>query len=284
MSSPSTRETVTGLDKAEFLGTAIRTQLASVSPRLAEVFSLLPPRGEGEPPRQLDWDEVQVHNAELIEQAVVAAQEASQAYRVAKIRVADFAADRREANQGLRRRHRSHRKILNGSFGPRGLMLTGLDVPPVTTMLGMREQSILVLKRYEDPSLPDKLAAIPEEEVKGPLPDLAALASDLKADIEAFETAQDGWTRAKKVRDEAIVARTAARRRLRRIVTNLARVQEGYYRLVGLDDLADRLRLTVRRSRSRKAKTDEPDEGSPDEGSPGEGSPDVPSLPPVNEA
>lgn len=257
MSSPSTRETVTGLNKAEFLSMSTRTQLSTVSPQLGAIFSVLPPRGEGEVPRQLDWNEVQLHNADLIEQAVLDVQQASQAYRFAKITVLDFARDRRDGFSGLQKRHRSHQKIMAGSRGKRGLTLTGLKAPPVTTMLGMREQSALVLRRYEDPSMPAKLIAIPKEETSGPRPDLEVLSQELKGDLGLFETAHNGWTQAKKVRDEAILARTAARKRLRRIVTNVARVQEGYYRLAGLDDLADRLRLTVRGSKVKKVKASE---------------------------
>ena len=173
MSSPSTRTTLTFLDKAEFLRTSIRTQLPAVNPELTETFSGLPPRGEGEAPRQLDWGETQLQNAELIDLAILDVKETSQAYKTAKIGVSDFARDRREAAKNLRKRYRSHQKIFDGSCGERGLILTGLDKPPATTMLGMREQSTLILNRYEDPAMPETLAAIPKEEnhrPSGPLP------------------------------------------------------------------------------------------------------------------
>ena len=66
--------------------------------------------------------------------------------------------------------------------------------------------------------------------------------------------------------------------RLRRVVVNVARVQEGDYRMAGLDDLAARLRRTVQGPRSRKAKADTPDN------SPKTDTPDDSTTPLVNEA
>lgn len=261
MSSPSTKEIVTLLDQAEFLGTSIRTQRGTVSPELNGVFSPPPPLGDGEPASPTNWDGVQLQNADLIDKAVLEVQEASQGHRSAKIRVSDVITERQDATTDLRKRHRAHQQILKGASGPRGLTLTGLDSSPVTTILGMREQSTLVLKQYEDPSVREKLASIPKDEAPGPVPDMDTLSGDLRDDIETFETAQSSLNQAKKVRDEAYVNKTEALDRLHRVVVNVARVQEGYYRLAGLDDLADRLRLTIRGSKSKKAK-DDPSDGS----------------------
>ena len=261
MSSPSTKEIVTLLDQAEFLSTSIRTQRGTVSPVLDKVYSP-PPVGDGEAVSPTNWDEVQLRNADLIDKAVLAVQEASQAYRVAKIGVSDFVADRRDAATELRKRHRAHQKILKGACGPKGLALTGLDSAPVSTILGMREQSTLVLKQYEDPSVREKLAALPKDEAPGPVPDMGTLSGDLRGDVETFGTAQSGLNQEKKVRDEAFVTKTETLEGLRRIVVNVARIQEGYYRVAGLDNLADRLRLTIRGSKSKKAKDDTPDASS----------------------
>ncbi len=57
--------------------------------------------------------------------------------------------------------------------------------------------------------------------------------------------------------DASIVARDETRRRHRRIYANVARVQEGLYRLAGLDDLADRIRVTEPSPRQKKEDGDE---------------------------
>ena len=63
--------------------------------------------------------------------------------------------------------------------------------------------------------------------------------------------------------DESIVAKREAQKRHRRIYSNVARIQEGLYRLAGLDELADRIRATVPRKAREAEEAAEPN-GAPE--------------------
>lgn len=102
----------------------------------------------------------------------------------------------------------------------------------------------------------------------------------MDSDIQAYEAAQESWTEAKKVSDKAYAAKLAAQKRLNRLVVNIARIQEGYYRMAGLDNLADRMRLTIRSSKSKKQNAVDSADDSDNGSNPG----DVPpSLPPATD-
>ena len=76
--------------------------------------------------------------------------------------------------------------------------------------------------------------------------------------MELYKQAIDRWTEAKKRRDDALIAKKAAVKRLRSLYANIARIQEGYFRLAGLEELADRIRLTIPRSSRRSTPDTEP--------------------------
>ena len=265
--SQSTQDTLQGIDSAEFLSTSIRTQLPTVSPLLAQAFRPPAATGEGEVALQFDWDQTQTQNAEIIDLSVLQLQEASKVHKASKILFAEAIRERREGAKVLRSSHRSFQKLLAST--PESQAFVGLDVPLVRPMLGMREQYVFVYERFLDPSLPGKLAT-EGAPVGGSLPDVESISAEMKTNIDAFAELQTKWTQAKKVRDEAYVAKQAARKHLRRIVVNVARVQEGYYRLAGLDELADRIRLTIRGSKSKKQTPADPTQ-TPHGVSPGDG-------------
>ena len=269
MSSPSTKETLTVLDKAEYLGTTIRAQKHGTSSALGDIFGVLPPRDGAEEPRHFDWDLAQDDNIDLIDDGIRGAREASKDHRGMKILVSTRTSNRSQKGKVLRSHHRSLQKILKGSCGEESLKYVGLDVPPVGSLFGVREQYGLIHKQMRNPALPGKLAELAETVGGGSVPDIAGILTVMEANIQAFEGAQVSLNEAKKRRDQAYAAKKAAQKRLRNIVVNVARVQEGYYRLAGLGDLADRMRLTI--PKSKKASPDDPtdtSEPTPDAGTP----------------
>lgn len=244
MSSLSTLGTLLGLDKAEYLVTSTRTQKAAVSPRLAETFSVVTPAGD-EP---TDWDKMQDRKADLLDHHRKVTRDASNVHRSAKVKVKQIRRRRNRTANGLRLYYRGLKTNFEATYEIDVAELVGLDAPPERKPFAFREQLIDVVERVRDPSLVDKLGSSREGSA---LLDLEALGLDLEGRVGVLDAVLAELTEAEKVRDEALVVRNEARRQLRRVTVNIARIQEGYYRLVGLDDLADRLRLSIRARPSR---------------------------------
>jgi len=254
MSSNSTRDTVLSLDKTEYLGASTRTHMPTVSPRLAEVYSVLPPSGEGEGPRNLDFDGWQGSNADLLDYSSRNVRETSHAYRVAKVKVFEIRRRRDENGQDLRGHHRSLKKRFLAGYEEEDLDLVALESPPSPRIADLREQSRDFVERARDPELPAKL--------RGPKTptaalDFPALADEFEEKVNVYDQRNKELKEAEKQRDEALAAKRAAKELNKRIYTNVARIQEGLYRLAGLDELADRIRITIP-VRSSKPATDTP--------------------------
>lgn len=77
---------------------------------------------------------------------------------------------------------------------------------------------------------PEHLWTTPKCSVR---PNLEVVASEMQDHLDAFGDGQSRWTEARKLRDGAYVAKKVARDRLRKVMVNIARIQEGYYRLGG---------------------------------------------------
>ena len=250
MSSQPNLGTLTILDRGEYLSTTIRTQKGETTGALNDVYGVLPPRdGQTEGPRQFNWDQAQEDNIDLVDNAVLGVQEASKSHRGTKILVAGEFRNRAKVAKVLRNHHRSMQQIIQGCCGEEGLKLVGLDVPPTRRKLGVREQYGLIYRQMGHPALPDKLSELARTHSGASTPDVAGFLSVMETNIQAFEAAQASLNEAKKRRDQAYANKQTALGDLRNVVVNVARIQEGYYRLAGLDDLADRMRLTIPRSR-----------------------------------
>lgn len=242
MASQATQETLTSLDRAEFLGKSTRQQQPLVTPRLVQVYGTLPPRAEGEPPRVLDFDDLQEANAELLDEATREVRVTAHAYRQAKVKLSKLRVDRREQGKDLRKRHRNTRKTFEGTHGKDSLPLVGLDAQPEPAYTALREQWVEVIQRMRTPDLAARLG----DPLAGQEPlKLDKLADGHEAAVQAFEKVTDDITTMTKIKDEALVAKKEAQKYQRRVLANVARIQEGYYRLAGLDDLADRIRVTI---------------------------------------
>lgn len=242
---PQTTKTILRfLDKAEYLVTSIRTQLKVVSPKLIEFFSLLPPTSEGEPAWP-DWASVQEANAVRLEQATAETHQASQAYLAAKSLVNATLRLRNKLVKNLKQRYRNLRGSFGSTYTEEALPLTGLVDPPLRNFLAFREQCLFVIKRMRLEGLIEQLG--------GPVADLSPLDIDtigtgLETAVGAIEAVLDDLREHQKLRDEALIVKQQAEDHLRLVYANVARIQEGYYRLAGLDELADRIRLTIPKS------------------------------------
>ena len=63
--------------------------------------------------------------------------------------------------------------------------------------------------------------------------------------IRSFEELTAGIQRLRKLLDESLLTKRRALKENRRVYLSVARIQENYYRLAGLGDLADRIRTEV---------------------------------------
>jgi hypothetical protein len=274
MGTQITRTFVESINKAAFLGTSTRTQLEVVSPLLTETFSVLPARGEGKAPWP-DWTSVQEAHAEYLDIVVREAYLASQEHRAAKVAVSQAVRNRNQVRKGLAAHHRRTRMSIEAHYGEQALPEVGLAEPPDRRYLAFSVQCRDSIVRFRDPELPGKLGD--PEEGQGPL-DFESLAQGFEGALETYEKALDALTEAKKVRDGALVDKQKAERRLRSVYASIARIQEGYYRLAGLDELADRIRLTIPRS-PQKVEEDQQDPPPPPEPGGDAGESDVPDTP-----
>ncbi len=84
--------------------------------------------------------------------------------------------------------------------------------------------------------------------------------------------------RMRKQVDASLVVKRETLKRHRRLYLNVARIQEGYYRLAGLDELADRIRSREPGRRKQESSGDQP-EDSEEESEDSEEAPEA--APPV---
>jgi len=118
-----------------------------------------------------------------------------------------------------------------------------------------------VVERLRTPDLASRLTLLPGQE---PLK-LEKLADGLEKAVRAFEKVTNDITAMIKIRDEALVAKNKAQKYQLRVLANVARIQEGYYRLAGLDDLADRIRVTIPKRSAKPTEETGPPTETPDE-------------------
>jgi hypothetical protein len=250
LKSESTKGTLRSLNQAEFLGASTLTQLSTVSPKLTEVYSVLPPAGEGEGPATPDWDLVQGSNAGLVDHANGELRTNTFFYRASKVAVVDLRRSQDLLADELRDDYRAMRLRFESAYEREKLGLVGMGSPPSRNSTGLREQLLDVVESVTDPKV---LAQLGEPRSPISAVDFQALAGVFRVKVAKYEQIIKDLKQAEKVRDEALAAQEEAKKRHRRVRTNVARIQEGYYRLAGLDDLADRIRMTIPERSARSA-------------------------------
>ncbi len=90
--------------------------------------------------------------------------------------------------------------------------------------------------------------------------DLVALADSLEPEKTVLGDSLDTLTAEERATEAALIEKDRLVDDIRRLYVAAAKVIEGFYRLAGLDEEAERLRLTVRRRSAGEAPDGEPDE------------------------
>ena len=283
MSSQTSKAALHSLDRTEFLVMSTRIQKPSVSGELAEIFRPVLPQGEGESPRMPDWDALQETHALLLETSAAEVRRTDQAHRLNKVRLSELRRGRRLLVAALKTRHRDLRSSFSGTYGKEALPLVGLDAPPERRFVAVREQQLEVLERMRDPQLTSQLPAPRSGQAAL---DLTAIAGAMEAEILELEAAVAAIQRMRKRVDAALVVKRETLRQHRRLYVNVARIQESYYRLAGLDELADRIRSPElpRRKAEQEAPEEPPGEANEDTGSAEEPPAEPPVSPPAETA
>ncbi len=239
MTSQTSKAALRSLDRTEFLVMSTRTQKPNVSIRLTQVFIPALTGADGEVAPTTDWDLVQESHAGLLETSAAEVQRTDKAHRVNKVKMSEMRRKRRKLVAGLTSRHRDLRSSFTGTYGKDALPLVGLDATPERRFLAVREQQLEILERLRDPELASRL---PEPRGGQAALDLTALADAIETEILELEVAMEAIQRMQKQVDESLVVKRETLRQHRRLYVNVARIQESYYRLAGLDELADRIR------------------------------------------
>ena len=284
MNSQTSKAALKSLDLTEFLVMSTRTQKPNVSARLTQVFHPAVSRAEGEGVSAPDWDQVQESHAGLLESSAAEVRRTDKVHRLNKVKLSEMRRRRTTLVGALKTRHRDLRSSFSGTYGREALPLVGLDAPPERRFVAIREQQLEVLERLRDPDLVSRL---PEPRAGQAALDLAALADAIEAEILELEEAMEAIQRMQKQVDESLVVKRETLKQHRRLYVNVARIQESYYRLAGLDDLAERIRSPElpRRRPPEQSAAEEGESGEASGGSSGdsredsEGSEEVPASP-----
>ena len=273
MTSQTSKAALWSFEQAEWLATSTQTQNPMVSGELDELYRSILPEGE-EVPDLPDFKVVQSSNVLLLLHSADNVRRADQAHRKNLVELDNMRSRRRQMAEGFKQRYRDERKSFEGTYGEDSLAYVGLDAPPGLSFLAVREQLLEFRERLRDPETPGKLG--------NPLPghspvEPETLADAVDGEVSAYDTLMTDIRQQRKRADESLSVKKAALADHRRVVVNVARIQEGYYRLVGLDDLADRIRAARRR---RKAKEDEtPENGAQPENGETPESPESAEMP-----
>ena len=275
MSITPTQQALRALSRTEFVVMSTRTQRTTVSDELSRKFA--PVVVEGETPPMPDWEALQDFHAGLLERSAAEVRQTDQQHRANKAVISGYRRQRQTLVGGLKVQYRDLRKSVEGAYGEAGLVAFGIESPPPRRFVAVHEQMRELLALVHDPEFP---ALLPELKAGQTPTDLQKLGDSLGAKLLELENLMETIRRMQKVLDQSYLVKQEAAKENRRIYLNLARIQEGYYRLVGLDDLADRIRTEVHRTTPRRKpqETEGPAEETSPEGSPPEET--VPGEPP----
>ncbi len=264
MSSQTSEAALRAFDQAEFVIVSTRTHKSFTSAKLNQLFREAP-TVDGEGLVIPDWDQVQDCNADLLEGENAVLRRADQAHRVNLVKSSQLRRERRQRIDDLKTWHRDLRKTFEGTYGDKALPLVGLDAPPTTRFRAFQEQVVEVVERMRDPELASRLP--PPRSGQKPV-DLESVAQALADQIAELDKGMKAIKQMRKRLDKSLIAKREALKHHRRIYVNVAHVQEGYYRMVGLDALADRIRASIPR-RSQPQPDDEPQpDDAPEKDSP----------------
>ena len=242
MASEPFKSTLRQQEKNRVVRAAMTSHRPEMLVRAGELYQSVLREGE-----TFDWDffyELNVRLMNEVYQQLLAADQAQRVDEAEGVALTKFLAGRASRT---RRHVRSVKNSFAGSYGDVVLALLGLDGTFASKALTLLGQGRFVETKLRDTTivLPDPLPARPalEREV---------FADELQTELDGLETVLNQVDQERKEIQQSRAARRETERLFRRRHVNLTRVFESYLRLLGLDDLADRLRLTISR-RSRRA-------------------------------
>jgi len=151
--------------------------------------------------------------------------------------------NRDETTRSLRAKLFRIRDLFYGALGPQGPRLLALDEAIDAVPGRLLQQAIYVSRRLLDPKLLDGL------EPWSPL-EPAKLAALIEPDLKRLRATVEGLEAEKRTSEESLLALRETQARSRRFYVQGAKIVEGFYRLVGMDEEAGRIRLARRRTAS----------------------------------
>ncbi len=247
MSTKSSQAALDAQATAEFFAASKRTYKVPTTEGLVETFGGL--LKENETP--YDWGFYQDLQIRLLDDGVEGVDNADRVRR-------DAVAGRKKARADVRTQVKTGRKVLDSVttrisayYGPEAVAAVGLDTPMAKKGLGLLQQLRHVRTRVRS-ALPELAQPLPGFEAL----DFEALARELDDPIAKLSAAIDVLNNAIKLADQALSRKKEALKELKRRNVNVARLMEAQYRLVGLDEAAERLRPFLGR-RGKAAKPTE---------------------------
>ncbi len=235
------------LEKTEFLVVSGRTQKPTVNGRLAKLESGAGDGSGGALPAP-DWNQLQEWSIAALENSAEQVRQADRGHRKSRDRLSDARRDRNGKVERIASAHRALRQSFTGTYGPTSLPLLGLDAVPARALVAVREQMREVVGRMRDSQLAGELP----QTLAGQKPiELETVADAREGEIGDLEVQMDKVDALRKETDEALVFRNQVLDDNRRVYANVGRLLEGVYRLAGLDELADRIRVTTRSARKK---------------------------------
>ncbi len=270
MASPLTKTALRSLETGRIVVAAGRTHREPIAAKLAERYAAVLGAEETMP----DWSFIMELNARLLDRAGQAVLEADQLYRDQLVAIGLERGQRDESKEEIKKRIRDERQSFGGAHGDKGLRILGLDRPPERKPLALYRQAKAILESLRQPGL--DLETRSSAIVVDPL----AVANEMEPMVEALGQSLEKIDRMLKESVEALVGRRNALKGQREAYVDIALFQEALYRLVEEDEIADRIRPSLRRATRRKPQQDEdksaPDaspDGEPKDGEPKDGEP-----------
>ena len=151
--------------------------------------------------------------------------------------------DRNEAIETVRPKLFRIRDIFHGALGPKGPRLLALGEGVESTIAPLVQQTIYVYNRLLDPTLLEGLEPwIPLDPTK--------LAELIAPELARLRGATQGLAAEQRATEESLLALREVQAKSQRCYVHGAKIVEGFFRLVGMDAEADRIRRVHRRTTS----------------------------------
>lgn len=258
MASTLSKTALRGIESGRAVSAAARAHSEPVGAALETLYRPVLRDGETMP----DWVFVQELNARLLDGSVGQVILTDEEHRDELVEEVAFREDRDSGTRTVQRRIRDERKSFAGAHGDESLKHVGLDKPPERKSLAVYRQGSHIVRMLRVPDLklqPARSGAVAVNP--------AGVADEMEPEVEALGESLANLDRQRKATDESLVAKDEAVDQLRRTYVDVARSQESYYRLAGKDELADRMRPSIRRF-TRGSSQPSPDSGEPTEAPP----------------